>query len=145
MWLIISKAITVSKNPFWNKKVKRIPKFVFIAEAIDFKKATVVSAIIGDALELKCNTSLIDASIWVVTQNKIGLFQVEPSNRYNINSDLRISGLEIADEEYYACGYLDNGNNFVSISTYFVFVKGKKNFKKHTIYFNKYFLQYHHP
>ncbi len=80
-------------------------------------------------MELKCNTSLIDASIWVVTQNKIGLFQVEPSNRYNINSDLRISGLEIADEEYYACGYLDNGNNFVTISTYFVFVKGKKTSK----------------
>ncbi len=70
----------------------------------------------------------MNASIWVVTQNKIGLFQVDPSARNNINSDgsLRISGLEIADEEYYACGLMDSNNNFVIRSTYLVFVKGKK-------------------
>ena len=78
----------------------------------------------------------MDASIWVVTQNKIGLFQVEPSARYNINSDgsLKISGLEIADEEFYACGYLDAQNDFVTRSTYFVFVKGKKTSKSRISY-----------
>ena len=77
---------------------------------------------------MNCDTASIDVSsvIWVVTQNKIGLFQVEPTIRYNINNDgsLRISALEIVDEEFYACGYLDAKNYFVSKSTYFVFIKG---------------------
>jgi hypothetical protein len=77
---------------------------------------------------LSCNTDSINVSsvIWVVTQNKIGLFQVEPSTRYNINNDgsLRISALEIIDEEYYACGYLASNNDFMSKSTFFVFIKG---------------------
>jgi hypothetical protein len=77
---------------------------------------------------LSCNTSsiVVNSVIWVVTQNKIGLFQVEPSTRYIINKDgsLKISALEIVDEEYYACGYQASNNDFVSKATYFVFIKG---------------------
>jgi hypothetical protein len=104
-------------------------KHVYIIEqTIDFTKATIKSAFLGDTIGLICNTTSIDASliIWLVTQNKIGLYQVEPSDRYNIKSDgrLDISGLESVDEEYYVCGYLNSKNNFVTRSTYVVFIKG---------------------
>ena len=129
MWIIWLKVKIVSNCQYFNL-IKHLFD-ILIDEEIDFTKSTVKTAFLGDSISLSCNTSsiVVNSVIWVVTQNKIGLFQVEPSTRYNINNDgsLRISGLEIADEEYFACVYMDSNNDFVTRSTFFVFPKGFNN------------------
>lgn len=88
-----------------------------------------VTAFSGTKIALYCNSS--DARnksvFWLLSTDGINLFNIDPSDKYQFSNDnlvLNISQLDNSDEAYYACGYSQNLNNFIILTSYFVYVKG---------------------
>ena len=95
---------------------------------IDYTQASLKVGNLGTVLNLACDTQSISPSsvIWLVTQNKMGLYVIDGSTSgYQVNNDgsLLIQSLNLLNEEYYTCGFLDSNGNLFTRSIYLVFVK----------------------
>ena len=92
----------------------------------DFSKAKLITGFLNQDIKIVCdNQTLGEDILWVVTQNKSGLFAVDPTEgkyEYLENGTLHIKVLTLADEEFYACGYVDG--SFRVVSTFSLFIKG---------------------
>lgn len=89
-----------------------------------------VSAFIGGSIQLKCNISSLSnntQTFWLVTKNKTDYYEIEDvENKYSKSSDgaLNITNIDLIDEEFYFCAYLNTAQEPVVLSEYFLFVKG---------------------
>jgi hypothetical protein len=89
--------------------------------------------LIGDALsgfKIDCNQSDSNLNLpitWIKTIKKVGTYIVgNNDSEISISSNksqLNFASLKLVDEEYYACGYLDN-NRFQLFNNYFLFIRG---------------------
>lgn len=92
---------------------------------------TLTSGLLGDSVQLNCNLAKLPNNIsyyWLSTENQTGFYQIEAvEGKYSIfeNGSLSIESLDLNDEENYFCGYLTDNNEFIFLSEYFLFIKGK--------------------
>ena len=102
--------------------------FQFEGPGPDFTKAKLITSFLSQDVKIVCdNQTLGEDILWVVTQNRSGLFAIDPTEgkyEYLANGTLLIKALTLADEEFYACGYVDGYYHVVS--TFSLFIKGSE-------------------